>query len=73
MFNAQCSMFNLFTRLRINSVFGFAWETLTSRADNFCCPGRLQISYFFFDSAKVQKFQSTSKLFFKKSTQKSTH
>ena len=27
---------------------------------------------FFFDNAKVQKFQSTSKLFFKKSTQKST-
>ena len=28
---------------------------------------------FFFDIAKVQKIQSASKLFFKKSTQKSTH
>jgi hypothetical protein len=34
--------------------------------------GTQEISYFFFDSAKVQKIQCASKLFFKKSTQKST-
>ena len=65
-------LLNVFTYLRNDSVFGFALETGASRAGNFCCPGRPQISSFFFDIAKVQKFQSTSKLFFKKSTQKST-
>jgi len=35
--------------------------------------GTQEISSFFFDIAKVQKIQSASKLFFKKSTQKSTH
>ena len=62
----------VFTYLRNDSVFGFAYETGASRAGNFCCPGRPQISSFFFDNAKVQKIQSASKLFFKKSTQKST-
>jgi len=61
-----------FTYLRKISVFGFAWETGASRAGNFCCSGRPQISHFFFDNAKVQKIQCASKLFGKKSTQKST-
>ena len=61
-----------FTLSLNDSVFGFALETGASRAGNFCCPGMPQISSFFFDNAKVQKFQSTSKLFRQKSTQKST-
>ena len=52
-----------FTLSLNDSVFGFALETGASRAGNFCCPGRPQISSFFFDNAKVQNFQSTSKLF----------
>ena len=61
-----------FTLSSNDSVFGFALETGASRAGNFCCLGRPQISSFFFDNAKVQNFQSTSKLFHQKSTQKST-
>ena len=52
-----------FTYLRKISVFGFALETGASRADNFCCSGRPQISSFFFDVTKVQKIQCASKLF----------
>ena len=63
----------VFTYLRNDSVFGFAQVSGASRADNFCCSGRPQISSFFFDNAKVQKIHSPSKLFLKKSTQKSTH
>ena len=65
-------LLKVFTYLRNDSVFGFAQETDASRADNFCCLGRPQISSFFIDIAKVQNFQCASKLFFKKSTQKST-
>ena len=63
----------VFTCLRNDSVFGFAYVSGASRADNFCCSGRPQISSFFFDNAKVRKNQITSKFFRKKSTQKSTH
>ena len=57
---------NFFTYLRNDSVFGFAQETDASRADNFCCLGRPQISSFFIDIAKVQNFQYASKLFLQK-------
>jgi hypothetical protein len=53
-------LLNVFTYLRNDSVFGFALETGASRADNFCCSGRPQISSFFFDNAKVQKFRGTT-------------
>ena len=62
----------MFTFRRMDSVFGFAQETIACALCNFCCPVRPQISSFFFDNAKVQKIQSTSKLYRQKSTQKST-
>ena len=61
-----------FTHLRNDFIFGFTWETSACGAGNFCRPGRPQIPSFFFDDAKVRKFHAPSKLFFKKSTQKST-
>jgi len=62
----------IFTYLQNDSVFGFAWETGARALGNFCCPGRPQILSFFFDIAKVQKFQIISKFIRQKNTRKST-
>ena len=68
----NCKIVNNFFLSPNDSVFGFALETRACALSIFCCLGSPQISSFFFDIAKVQKIQSTSKLFFRKSTQKST-
>ena len=47
-------------------------KQLPAALGNFCCLPGPQISSFFFDIAKVRNFLSTSKLFRKISTQKST-
>ena len=63
----------IFTCRWLDSVLRFPQVTRARALGNFCRPVRPQISSFFIDTAKVQKFQKTTKFFRQKSTQKSTH
>ena len=60
----------VFTYLRNDSVFDFAWETGASRADNFCCSGRPQISSFSLTMQRYKKFIVLPNYFSKKARKK---
>ena len=59
-----------FTYLRKISVFGFALETGASRAGNFCCPGRPQISSFSLTMQRYKIFKALPNYSAKKARKK---
>ena len=63
-------LLKVFTYLRNDSVFGFAQETGASRADNFCCSGRPQISSFFLTLQRYEKFNALPNYLAKKARKK---
>ena len=68
----NCKIVNNFFLSQNRLRFWLCLGNTCLRAKHFLLSGQAANFVFFFDIAKVQIIQSTSKLFFRKSTQKST-